>query len=84
MALGNAALALTLGANTTLPLNAQLTIIDNDGADPVTGTFAGLAEGATIILARHALALTYRGGDGNDVVLTVSAVTPSTSRHPTR
>jgi autotransporter-associated beta strand protein len=76
VALGNATLALTLGANTTLPLNAKLTIIDNDGADPVTGTFASLAAGATIIVPRHVLALTYNGGDGNDIVLTVTEVTP--------
>lgn len=44
-------------------------IIDNDGSDSVVGTFAGLAEGATVIVAGFALKITYVGGDGNDVQL---------------
>ena len=47
------------------------TIIDNDGtSDAVTGTFAGLAEGATVTLAGQTLTISYHGGDGNDVTLT--------------
>jgi hypothetical protein len=46
------------------------TIIDNDGADPVSGTFAGLPEGAVIAVATSAFVISYHGGDGNDVVLT--------------
>ncbi|MFO0909074.1 MAG: autotransporter-associated beta strand repeat-containing protein [Isosphaeraceae bacterium] len=52
-------------------------IIDNDGTDAVVGTFNGLAEGATytdVIDPDLGLSLkyrvSYRGGDGNDVVLT--------------
>jgi autotransporter-associated beta strand protein len=75
IALGGATLTLTLDDQTTLPINAKLTIIDNDGTDAVTGTFANLAEGATIIAARHAFLLTYQGGDDNDVVLTVTNAT---------
>jgi len=45
-------------------------LIDNDGADPVNGTFDGLPEGATIAVASSAFVLSYHGGDGNDVVLT--------------
>ena len=41
------------------------TVIDNTGGEPITGTFGGLPEGATIDGYR----ITYRGGDGNDVVL---------------
>lgn len=51
----------------------QFTIIDNDGADAVTGIFAGLAEGADFILEQRAMTISYRGGDGNDVVLTATA-----------
>ncbi|HEV7485834.1 MAG TPA: Ig-like domain repeat protein [Thermoanaerobaculia bacterium] len=46
------------------------TIIDNDGVDPVSGTFAGLPEGAAIAVATSAFVISYHGGDGNDVVLT--------------
>jgi hypothetical protein len=52
----------------------QFVIVNNDGADAVTGTFNGLAEGATIpnFLGSPLNAkITYVGGDGNDVVLSV-------------
>jgi hypothetical protein len=50
-------------------------IIDNDGtADAVTGTFKGLDEGATFDVGGNTLKITYKGGDGNDVVLTVLTV----------
>jgi acetyl esterase/lipase len=49
------------------------TIIDNDGSDPVSGTFSGLAEGSTFRAGpwSSTLRISYRGGDGNDVVLTM-------------
>ncbi|MEZ6091000.1 MAG: DUF11 domain-containing protein [Pirellulaceae bacterium] len=52
-----------------------LTIINNDGADAITGNFAGLPEGGVIpnFLGSTLLAtISYVGGDGNDVVLTVT------------
>ena len=48
------------------------TIIANDGADAVTGTFAGLAEGASVTFNGVSLRITYAGGSGNDVVLTAT------------
>ncbi|MDB5185070.1 MAG: hypothetical protein JWN38_878 [Candidatus Saccharibacteria bacterium] len=53
------------------------TIIDNDGSDAVTGTFTGLAEGATFTANGVTYSITYVGGDGNDVVLTVTNVDAS-------
>ncbi|CAN5150709.1 hypothetical protein BH09PAT3_BH09PAT3_2120 [soil metagenome] len=50
------------------------TVIDNDGTDAVTGTFTGLTEGATFVKEGVTYAVTYKGGDGNDVVLTVKNV----------
>ncbi len=47
-------------------------IIDNDGNDTVAGTFAGLAEGARVDVDGSVMAITYRGGDGNDVALLAS------------
>ncbi|MHC4562515.1 MAG: Calx-beta domain-containing protein, partial [Planctomycetota bacterium] len=52
----------------------QFVIIDNDGTDAVVGEFAGLPEGTLIpdFLGPDVDAhITYVGGDGNDVVLTV-------------
>jgi hypothetical protein len=47
------------------------TIIDNDSSDAVTGTFDGLAEGATFTQNGVVFKISYVGGDGNDVTLTV-------------
>ena len=46
-----------------------ITLIDNLGIAPVTGTFAGLAEGATVIINGTSFTLSYVGGTGNDVTL---------------
>lgn len=53
-------------------------IIDNDGTDQVDGTFEGLAEGATFDADGVTFSISYVGGDGNDVELTVTAVSPDT------
>ncbi|MBV8960479.1 MAG: VCBS repeat-containing protein [Actinobacteria bacterium] len=58
----------------TPPIGQKFTIIDNDGTDPVQGTFDGLSENSIFQAGSSFFALTYRGGDGNDVVLT--AVNP--------
>jgi hypothetical protein len=71
--LGNANLVL----NMPVPgvTNSQLTIINNDGTDAVTGTFAGLPEGATVVLNNGVhFKISYHGGTGNDVVLTQTSV----------
>lgn len=49
-------------------------IVNNDGTDPVTGTFASLPEGSIISLNGVPVAVSYAGGSGNDV--TVSYATP--------
>lgn len=51
-------------------------LVANDGTDAISGTFAGLPEGATITLAALAFHISYHGGDGNDVALTSLAVPP--------
>lgn len=59
--------------------SASFTIIDNDGtADLVTGSFTGLAEGATVSTGGLNFTISYIGGDGNDVVLTFKATPPTT------
>ncbi|MFT7621337.1 MAG: hypothetical protein ACI9WU_000498, partial [Myxococcota bacterium] len=47
-------------------------LIDNDATDAVSGTFSGLAEGATFASAGTTFAVTYVGGDGNDVAIKVA------------
>lgn len=46
-------------------------IVDNRGTNSVLGTFSGLPEGATITANGTSFRITYTGGTGNDVVLTV-------------
>ena len=49
-------------------------IIDNQGPDPVVGTFMGLPEGATFTQNGIIFKISYVGGTGNDVTLTVQNV----------
>jgi hypothetical protein len=58
-----------------LPGSPIFVIVNNDGTDPITGTFTGLPEGATIpnfLNTGRRATITYRGGDGNDVAVTVA------------
>ena len=57
------------------------TIIKNDASDTVIGTFTGLAQGATFAVNGVTFQISYTGGDGNDVVLTATAV-PATVTTP--
>ncbi|QDV49759.1 golvesin C-terminal-like domain-containing protein [Gimesia fumaroli] len=78
----------TIGAGATLNLidgydpaaGEQFVLINNDGVDPVVGTFAGLDEGHEFsnFLGVSGLTafLTYTGGDGNDVSIVVQDPTP--------
>jgi hypothetical protein len=46
-----------------------MTMIANDGADPVVGTFGGRAEGAEFTLGGFPFRIRYAAGTGNDVLL---------------
>lgn len=55
--------------------NDSFVIVNNDGVDAIIGNFTGLSEGASIsnfMGSGLMAAITYLGGDGNDVVLKVS------------
>jgi autotransporter-associated beta strand protein len=67
VSLGGATLRATLGFTPTAA--ESFVIIDNEGNDPVIGTFAGLPEGAALDIGGQRFVITYHGGDGNDVVL---------------
>lgn len=55
------------------------TLINNDLADGVTGTFDGLAEGDTLTAGGRTFQISYVGGTGNDVTLTDVTPQPSGS-----
>ena len=67
------ALVVTRGFNPAV--GQSFAIIDNDDVDSVAGQFAGLGEGATIVVNNIPFSISYMGGDGNDVTLTL--------QHPT-
>jgi hypothetical protein len=70
VSLGNATLALQLPGDFAPTAGESFTLIDNDGTDPVIGTFKNLPEGALIVDGNKRFTISYVGGDGNDVVLT--------------
>jgi autotransporter-associated beta strand protein len=70
---------LFLGFTFTSATGNAFTIISNGGG-AVTGTFAGLPEGSTLVANGRTYQITYVGGDGNDVVvtdITVGGPTPT-------
>ncbi len=52
-----------------------LTLVSNTGLSPIRGTFSGLPEGAVFTVnsgtETYLLQISYEGGDGNDITLTV-------------
>lgn len=72
--LGNGTLNTILFNNFKPVKDQSYMIIENDGSDAVSGTFLNLAEGATFTVGGYVLKISYVGGTGNDVVLTVQSV----------
>jgi hypothetical protein len=62
--------ALTVTVATLPAPNTPLEIINNQGSQAVSGTFAGLPEGSTITISGHRHTISYVGVTGNDVTLT--------------
>ncbi|MDD5562708.1 MAG: hypothetical protein PHQ91_03260 [Thermoanaerobaculaceae bacterium] len=82
VSLGNA--TLDLGWSFTSITGDAFTIINKTSAGAITGTFAGLAEGATFTGNGRTYQITYVGGTGNDVVITdVTAGGPTPTPTPT-
>ena len=74
VSLANATLYVNTQFSTPVHIGDQFTIINNDLADAVSGTFNGLPEGATLNALGAKFTISYVGGTGNDVVLTVTDV----------
>ena len=47
------------------------TIIDNTATTPINGTFSNLADGSTLTVGSNTYLVSYEGGTGNDLTLTV-------------
>jgi len=67
---------LSLSVATPVAIGTTVTLITNNSAVAVSGTFNGLAEGAVFATNNGLFSISYHGGDGNDV--TVTAVAQST------
>jgi autotransporter-associated beta strand protein len=59
-----------LGA-TVLPTGTVFTVISNTSANRIAGTFANLADRSTFRAGSNTFQVNYKGGDGNDLILTV-------------
>ncbi|MFO0821305.1 MAG: autotransporter-associated beta strand repeat-containing protein [Pirellulales bacterium] len=63
-----------LSAGEVVP-GSEIVIIQNDGIDPIVGTFGGYAEGAIVVTnlagTGYLAIMTYVGGSGNDAALRV-------------
>jgi autotransporter-associated beta strand protein/VCBS repeat-containing protein len=71
VSLGGATLDASLPGGFNPATGAAFVIVDNDGTDPISGTFAGLPEGAIVTAGANRFSITYHGGtNANDVVLT--------------
>jgi len=73
-ALNGATLNVIPAFTTPVALGQQFIILNNNGGQPITGTFNGLAEGASITAANYKFTISYVGGTGNDVVLTLTSI----------
>jgi len=79
----NGAELITAGTNFVPTATQDYAIMFNDGADPVQGTFTymgnTLNEGDQVLNFRGSsdiFYITYRGGDGNDIILTPTSPAP--------
>jgi hypothetical protein len=71
VSLGDSALSINLSSCFVNPIGTVFTVVNKTTPGPVNGTFAGLLEGASFIAGGCMLRISYAGGDGNDVTLTV-------------
>ncbi|MEU6347851.1 autotransporter [Streptomyces sp. NPDC047072] len=58
-----------------------VTVLENKGTSKVSGSFDGLKEGTKVELGDTTYRISYRGGDGNDVVLTAFTASASPDTH---
>ncbi|MCF8370885.1 MAG: T9SS type A sorting domain-containing protein [Bacteroidales bacterium] len=60
----------------------DIVILNNDGTDVISGNFNGQAEGSFVTMGIAQFQITYTGGDGNDVALTLSNTLPVADCQP--
>ena len=55
----------------TLATGSVLTAISNTSSNPISGRFVNLPDGSTLVIGSNTFQASYKGGDGNDLTLTV-------------
>ena len=71
VSLASATLTLVPAFTTPVAIGQQFIILNNNGAAAITGTFTGLPEGTLFSVGGYTFRISYVGGTGNDVVLTL-------------
>ena len=69
--INGATLAINATTQGQMKLGLVLNVISNTSANPVSGTFSNLPDGAIVTVNGNNLQASYEGGDGNDFTLTV-------------
>lgn len=69
--LANATLNLVNGLSGNLPNGTSIMLVTNDGVNPIIGNFNGLPENAVVSFNNQDWNISYTGGDGNDITLTI-------------
>ena len=54
------------------PVAPLLMVISNTSANPISGTFSNVSDGAIVTINGNNLQARYEGGDGNDLTLTIA------------
>jgi len=54
------------------PVAPLLMVISNTSANPISGTFSNVPDGAIVTINGNNLQARYEGGDRNDLTLTVA------------
>jgi hypothetical protein len=55
----------------TLALGTVFTVVSNTAATPIFGAFSNLADGASVTVGSNTYLVSYEGGAGGDLTLTV-------------
>ena len=59
------------------PAGRVYIVVDNDGTDPILGTFDGVPEGGLIAVGTQLFQISYVGGTGNDLTATALDAVPA-------
>ena len=74
--LANAGLQLTVAPGVLAPAHSRLKLIDDLGSSLANGTFLALPEGSPVAVGGRTFTLSYVGGTGNDVELSLPNAAP--------